>query len=168
MKENLKKYILDSIFVVSKQPVLFRDLLEANCLFNEGMLVDGAKLNFKFRHSKTYKIYALICILFLFPLLVLTHHFLSNIDAHISILVTVAVTSVVFIGFDMFKVWARKEKSRELIKKAWAVHFPYFTYEKYSTKVEEIYNEAIKNDIPKKELEQYVLEKLILQKESAE
>ena len=46
-KHAFKNLILQNIFVVSKQPVLFRDLLEANCLFNEGMLIDPAKLNFK-------------------------------------------------------------------------------------------------------------------------
>jgi hypothetical protein len=48
------------------------------------------------------------------------------------------------------------------------VHFPYFGYEKYSSKVEEIYNTALKNDVSKKDLEQYIYEKLISQKESAE
>ena len=168
MKENLRNTIIKNVFFVSKQPVLFRDLLEANALFNEGMLVDGAKLNFKFNHVRLYQIYALICLVVLLPLLIITHHFLANTDAHISILSTALVTSLVFIGFDMFKVWARKEISLELIKKAWSVHFPYFAYEKYSSKVEEIYNTALKNDISKKDLEQYIYEKLISQKESAE
>ena len=168
MKENLKNTIIKNIFFVSKQPVLFRDLLEANALFNEGMLVDGAKLNFRFNHVKLYQIYALICFVVLFPLLIITHHFLANTDAHISIIATTIVTSAVFIGFDMFKVWARREVSEELIKNAWSVHFPYFAYEKYSSKVEEIYNNALKNDVSKKDLEQYIYEKLISQKESAE
>ena len=68
----------------------------------------------------------------------------------------------------MVKVWARREISLDLIKKAWSVHFPYFGYEKYSSKVEEIYNTALKNDVSKKDLEQYIYEKLISQKESAE
>ena len=168
MKENLRNTIIKNIFFVSKQPVLFRDLLEANALFNEGMLVDGAKLNFRFNHVKLYQIYALICFVVLFPLLIITHHFLANTDAHISIIATTIVTSAVFIGFDMFKVWARKEISLELIKNAWSVHFPYFAYEKYSSNVEEIYNNALKNDVSKKDLEQYIYEKLISQKESAE
>nr|WP_315518650.1 hypothetical protein [uncultured Campylobacter sp.] len=168
MKENLRNTIIKNIFFVSKQPVLFRDLLEANALFNEGMLVDGAKLNFRFNHVKLYQIYALICFVVLFPLLIITHHFLANTDAHISIIATTIVTSAVFIGFDMFKVWARREMSEELIKNAWSVHFPYFAYEKYSSKVEEIYNTALKNDVSKKDLEQYIYEKLISQKESAE
>ncbi|MGP1360450.1 hypothetical protein [Campylobacter sp.] len=168
MQEKLKDKIIRNVFFVSKQPVLFRDLLEANALFNEGMLVDGAKLNFKFNHVKLYQIYALICFIVLLPLLIVTHHFLANSDAHLSIISTAIVTSVVFIGFDMFKVWARREISHDLIKKAWSVHFPYFGYEKYSSKVEEIYNTAIKNDISKKDLEQYIYEKLISQKDSTE
>ena len=56
--------------------------------------------------------------------------------------------------------------SKELIKKAWGVHFPYFSYEKYSTKVEMIYNEAVKNEIPRKDLEKYVLERLVAQSEA--
>ena len=166
MKENLRNTIIKNIFFVSKQPVLFRDLLEANALFNEGMLVDGAKLNFRFNHVKLYQIYALICFVVLFPLLIITHHFLAKADAHISIIATTIVTSAVFIGFDMFKIWARKAVSKELIKKAWSVHFPYFSYEKYSTKVEMIYNEAVKNEIPRKDLEQYVLERLVAQSEA--
>ena len=45
------------------------------------------------------------------------------------------MTALVFIGFDFFKVWARKSISHELIKKAWDIHFPYFPYEKYSQKI---------------------------------
>lgn len=164
MKENqLKNIILQNIFVVSKQPVLFRDLLESNCLFNESMLIDPAKLNFKFRYIKTYIVYAIFCAIVLGFLILFTHHLFTRLDFHLSIISAVVVTAAVFIGFDMFKIWARKAISKELIKRAWAIHFPYFSYEKYSTKVEMIYNEAIKNEIPKKDLEKYVLERLVAQ-----
>nr|WP_314998579.1 hypothetical protein [uncultured Campylobacter sp.] len=167
MKNNaLKNLILKNIFVISKQPVLFRDLLEANCLFNEGMLIDPAKLNFKFRYARTYLVYGLLCFAIFFVLLILTHRLFTKLDFHLSIVSAVVGTSAVFIGFDMFKIWARKAVSKELIKKAWSVHFPYFSYEKYSTKVEMIYNEAVKNEIPRKDLEQYVLERLVAQSEA--
>lgn len=167
MKENgLVKIILDNIFVVSKQPVLFRDLLEANSLFNEGMLVDPSKLNFKFRYFKTYLVYGLICAVISAVLIALTHRMFTRLDFHLSILSAIISTAVIFIGFDMFKIWTRKAISKKLIKEAWAVHFPYFPYEKYSTKVEMIYNEAVKNEITRKDLEKYVLEKLVAQSET--
>jgi hypothetical protein len=165
-KSVVKNFILKNIFVISKQPVLFRDLLEANCLFNEGMLIDPAKLNFKFRHLNTYIVYGIICFFVSIVLIALTHRLLEKLDFHLSIVSSVIATSVIFIGFDMFKIWARKSISKKLIKEAWSVHFPYFSYERYSSKVEMIYNEAMKNEISRKNLEQYVLERLVAQSEA--
>lgn len=48
-EKNLKEFSLRFLFKVSEQPVLIRDLLEANALFNDGMLVDPSKLNFNFK-----------------------------------------------------------------------------------------------------------------------
>ncbi|EKR7993017.1 hypothetical protein P9H63_001211, partial [Campylobacter fetus] len=90
------------------------------------------------------------------------HKIFEKIDFHYSIIGTMIMTALVFIGFDFFKVWARKSISHELIKKAWDIHFPYFPYEKYSQKIEIIYNEAIKKEIPRKDLEKYVLDQLVL------
>ncbi|MBP3207807.1 MAG: hypothetical protein J6M21_06075 [Campylobacter sp.] len=161
MCKNLKKLVLQKMFHVSKKPVLFRDLLEANAEFNEGMLVDPAKLNFKFRYGMSYMIFGIFILVILFPASALTHAFFTKIDVHISLLAMIVATSAVFIGFDCFKAWARKELTHELIKKAWENHFLYFPYEKYSQIVEQIYDEAVKNEIPKRDLEKYVLDKLV-------
>jgi len=112
-KSVVKNFILKNIFVISKQPVLFRDLLEANCLFNEGMLIDPAKLNFKFRHLNTYIVYGIICFFVSIVLIALTHRLLEKLDFHLSIVSSVIATSVIFIGFDMFKIWARKSISKK-------------------------------------------------------
>ena len=167
-KNMLTDFILKNIFVISKQPVLFRDLLEANCLFNEGMLIDPSKLNFKFRHFNTYLVYGVICFIVSFILIALTLGLLEKMDFHLSIVSAVIATSAIFIGFDIFKIWARRCVSKRLIKEAWSVHFPYFSYEKYSAKVEMIYNEAMKNEISRKNLEQYVLERLVALNEVGE
>ena len=82
-------------------------------------------------------------------------------DFHFSVLGSVLVTSVVFIGFNFFKSWIRSGITHKLIKKAWLVHFPYFAYDKYSTKVEKIYNESLKSEVSKKDLQLYVMDKLI-------
>ncbi|MBX1885889.1 hypothetical protein [Campylobacter peloridis] len=158
---KIQEFVLKFIFKISNQPVNLRDLLEANALLNEGMMIDPAKLNFKFRVFNSYLIYALFCVFILVPLLIITHYFLTIIDFHISILSAVFVTACVFIGYDLFKIYTRKIMSKKLLKKAWMLHFPYFAYEKYSKIAEEIYNQAIKEEIPKNQLEQYVLEKII-------
>ncbi|QOW64289.1 hypothetical protein IRA69_02960 [Campylobacter hepaticus] len=152
---------LNFLFKISDQPVLVRDLLEANALFNDGMLVDPSKLNFNFKILNSYIYFGLFCVLVLLPLLLITHYFLTKLDSHISIMSAVVVTACVFIGYDIFKVYVRKIISKQLIQKAWALHFPYFPYEKYSLMAGEFYKQALKEEIPKVNLEQYVLDKII-------
>ncbi|EAK0817936.1 hypothetical protein IO384_000413 [Campylobacter lari] len=158
---KIQEFILNFIFKVSNQPVNLKDLLEANALLNEGMMIDPAKLNFKFKVFNSYLIYTLFCIAILVPMLIISHYFLTIIDFHISILSAIFVTACVFVGYDIFKIYTRKVISKKLLKKAWTLHFPYFAYEKYSKIAENIYNQAIKEEIPKNQLEQYVLEKII-------
>lgn len=159
--DTIKKRIIKYIYTVSKQPVLFKDLLRANLLYNEGMYVDPGILNFRKNINKAYVAYGLICAAILLPALIITHKIFANIDFHISILGTIFVTSSVFIGFTFFNAWVRDGITHGLIKEAWRLHFPYFPYEKYSKKVEEIYQNALKEEIPKKDFEQYVLGKII-------
>lgn len=161
MKKTFKTFLLEKMFHVSKKPVLFRDLLEANAEFNEGMLVDPSKLNFKFQYGKSYILFGFFAFLILIPTIFLTHAFFTKIDIHLSLLAVIIATSAVFIGFDCFKAWARKELTHNLIKKAWENHFLYFPYEKYSDIVKELYDEAVKNEIPKRDLEKYILDRLV-------
>ena len=129
--KKFKDFSCNFLFKISDQPVLLRDLLEANALFNDGMLVDPSKLNFNFKILNSYIYFGIFCAL------------------------------CVFISYDIFKVYARKMISKKLIQKAWAFHFPYFSYEKYSIMAGNFYKEALKEEIPKANLEQYVLEKII-------
>lgn len=159
--EKLKNYILDKIFVISSHPVFFEDLLSANALYNEGMYIDPAKLNFRFNFFNLYLFYALFCVFCLALGFVVLHSAFVVLDAHISIVSTAIVTAAIFVGFDVFKLWARKAISARLIKKAWEIHFAFFEYEKYKKQVADIYNEALKQEISRKDLEKFVLEKLV-------
>ncbi|MBX1673147.1 hypothetical protein I9C35_06495 [Campylobacter coli] len=159
--KKFKDFSRNFLFKISDQPVLLRDLLEANALFNDGMLVDPSKLNFNFKILNSYIYFGIFCALVLLPLLLITHYLFTRLDFHISIISAVAVTACVFISYDIFKVYARKMISKKLIQKAWALHFPYFSYEKYSIMAGNFYKEALKEEIPKANLEQYVLEKII-------
>ncbi|HEF9071221.1 TPA: hypothetical protein SBV98_000044 [Campylobacter coli] len=159
--KKFKDFSCNFLFKISDQPVLLRDLLEANALFNDGMLVDPSKLNFNFKILNSYIYFGIFCALVLLPLLLITHYLFTRLDFHISIISAVAVTACVFISYDIFKVYARKMISKKLIQKAWTLHFPYFSYEKYSIMAGNFYKEALKEEIPKANLEQYVLEKII-------
>ena len=157
---KLKEKILAHTFTISKQPVLFKDLLRANSLYNEGMHVDPAILNFRLQLVNAYLIYALICAVVLIPIIAITHAIFVNVDFHISILGTIFATSSVFVGFQFFQDWLRSTITARMIQKSWELHFPHFSYEKNRKKVEDIYHELIKNEVPKKEWERYVLDRL--------
>ena len=47
------------------------------------------------------------------------------------------------------------------IQAAWSLHFPHFSYKEHHAEVTEIYTEAVKKEIPRKELELFVLNRLI-------
>lgn len=158
--KNLSKKILNYIFTASSQPVHFKDLLQANALLNEGIFIDPGRLNFKINLTKTYIVYACICAAILLPLLAIFHFIFVNVNFHISIVSTIFMTSCVFVGFDIFKSKTRKMITKKIIIKTWSIHFPYFTYEKYSKKVEILYNKAQKEKLSSKEMKFFILNEL--------
>lgn len=156
----MKEFLLSQIFIVSKKPVLFRDLLESIWLYDDKILADTSKLNFRFNYVKLYFVYAILCLFILAIFFGFTHNFLEKTNIHISIILSVFVTSIVFVGFDFFKLYMRDLITQKLIKSAWEIHFPYFTYEKYSQKIVEIFEKSQKDEISKRDLEKYVMDKL--------
>jgi len=160
-KKSLKEKIINYVYTVSNQPVIFRDLLSANSHYNEKMYVDPGKLGFRLNILRAYIAYLILCTIVIVPLIGITHYFLKPMNFHFSVLGAVLVTSAVFVGFDFFKSWIRDAITLKLIKKAWLVHFPFFTYDKYSKKVEDIYNESLKSEVSKKDLQLYVMDKLL-------
>jgi len=159
-EKTLKQKILSYVFITSKQPVLLKDLLVANRQFNERMDVDASRLGFKLSLTKAYILYTSIVLGILVPLSFLTHKELAKIDSHISIIGAVVITAAIFIGFNYFKDWLVATISKDVIKKSWSIHFPFFPYDEYSSKIEEIFEQSLKDEITKKDLERYILDKL--------
>jgi len=159
-EKTLKNKILDYIYIVSKQPILLRDLLLANRQYNEGMHVDPAKLGFRLKLSRAYFVYMGIVLGILIPVSGLTHKPLAHIDSHISIIGAVLITAVIFIGFNFFRAKMRDAVTIELIQRSWKLHFPFFPYEEYSLKVEEIFEQSLRDEVSKRELEKYILDNL--------
>lgn len=163
MSENktLKNRLLDYLYILSKQPILLRDLLDANRQFNEGMHVDPGKLGFRLRLSRAYTVYIFLVIAIVVPLSLITHRPLAKIDSHVSILGAMIITALIFMGFNFFRSKMRDVITLRQIKKSWQLRFPYFPYEEYRYKIEEIYQQAIKDEISKKDLERYILDNLV-------
>lgn len=160
-EKTLKDKVLDYIYILSKQPILLRDLLEANRQYNEGMHVDPAKLGFRLKLGRAYFVYILIVLAILIPVSAILHKPLANIDSHISILGAMIITALIFMGFNFFKSKMRDIVSYRQIKRSWKLRFPYFPYEEYNKKIEDIYINAIKEEVSKRDLEKYILDKLV-------
>ena len=63
-------------------------------------------------------------------------------------------------GFNFFRDRMRDSVTKELIKRSWKLHFPFFTYEEYSHKIDEIFEDAMKEEISRRDLEKYILDNL--------
>ena len=158
--ESFKNKILEYVYIISKQPILLKDLLVANRQHNEGMHVDPAKLGFRIRLTRAYIVYVAMISVLLIPLSLLAHKLLAKVDAHISIIGAMIMTAAIFIGFNFFRDRLRDVVTLELIKRSWKLHFPFFSYEEYSQKIDEIFGNSINDEISKRDLEKYILEKL--------
>lgn len=161
LPKKIEEKVLNYIYNTSDHPVIFRDLLSANSLYNEGMYVDPGKLGFRLNIANAYIVYAMLCAIILIPLFTVWHFLFTDLNLHISLIGVIAATSMVFIGFNFFRAYMRDKMTLKLIKKAWRVHFPYFAYDKYSKKIEKIYNDSLKDEVSKKDLQQYVMEKVV-------
>jgi hypothetical protein len=158
--KTLKSKILEYIYITSKQPILLKDLLVANSQHLDGMLVDPAKLGFRIKLTRAYLVYIGIVLAILVPISLLTHKPLEKVDPHVSFLAAMIVTAAIFIGFNFFRDTLRDIMTKELIEKSWKLRFPYFSYEEYASKVNVIFEKAMKEEIPKRDLEKYILENL--------
>ena len=159
-EKTIKDKILEYVYTISKQPILLKDLLVANRQHNEGMHVDPAKLGFRIRLIRAYIVYIGLVLAILIPIFLLTHKPLVKADPHISIVGAMAITAAIFMGFNFFRDRMRDTVTKELIKRSWKLHFPFFTYEEYSEKIDEIFESAMKEEISKRDLEKYILENL--------
>ncbi len=159
-EKTIKNKLLEYVYTISKQPILLKDLLVANRQHNDGMHVDPAKLGFRIRLIRAYIVYIGIVLAIIVPISLLTHKPLAKIDPHISILGAMVITAVIFIGFNFFRDKMRDTMTKELIIRSWKLHFPFFSYEEYSSKIDEIFEKAMREEISKRDLEKYILENL--------
>lgn len=159
-EKTIKNRILEYVYTISKQPILLKDLLVANRQHLDGMHVDSSKLGFRTRLTRAYIVYIGLVLSIIIPISLLTHKPLAKIDPHISIIGAMIITAAIFIGFNFFRDRLRDSITKELIRRSWKLRFPYFSYDEYASKVDDIFQKAMKDEISKRDLEKYILENL--------
>ena len=161
MKEKkLLSKVLDYVYTTSKQPILLKDMLIASVQFSNGMEVDSSRLGFRLRLTRAYIVYISLVLAVVIPISLLTHKLLANIDSHISIVGGMIITASIFMGFNYFMDLLKNTMTKETIKKAWSLHFPFFAYEEYSKHVNQFFENAMKEEISKRDLQKYILDRL--------
>ncbi|MGE4398439.1 MAG: hypothetical protein AB7D29_02855 [Campylobacterales bacterium] len=149
------------VFIVSRNPVLFHDLLDANRQIKDNMTPNGAALGYKIHTKNMFAAFLfLVHIFFIFPAVGILHEAFVKMDCHLSIISAVVFTGLFFVSYSIFKEYLIERISLKRIREAWSLHFPLFDYETYGSKVADIYNEAIKKKVPRGELEFFVMSKL--------
>ena len=159
-EKTIKDKVLEYVYTISKQPILLKDLLVANRQHLDGMHVDPAKLGFRIKLVRAYIVYIGLVLSIIIPTSLLTHKPLIKVDPHVSIVGAMIITAAIFMGFNFFRDRMRDSITKELIKRSWKLHFPYFSYEEYSAKIDEIFEKSIKDEISKRDLEKYIKDNL--------
>ena len=161
MKEKkLLSKVLDYVYTTSKQPILLKDMLIASVQFSNGMEVDSSRLGFRLRLTRAYIVYIALVLAVVIPISLLTHKPLAKIDSHISIVGGMIITALIFMGFNYFMDLLKNSMTKETIKKAWSLHFPFFAYEEYSKHVNQFFENAMKEEVSKRDLQKYILDRL--------
>ena len=156
--------IIPYVFKISKQPMLFRELLQANKLYNDGMAVEGNIPGFKIRLSRAYFVFILLWHIIIIPGAYLFHGALADINCHLSILLAIAFTSILFASFPVFKANLVDIVTKKIIKQAWKNHFPHFGYDAHHIEVSNLYSEAIEKEVPPRDMQLFILNQMVSDK----
>ncbi|MEA1916491.1 MAG: hypothetical protein U9N42_03060 [Campylobacterota bacterium] len=161
----IDRQLIPYIFSFSKQPTLFKELLVANKMYNDGLKLEGNMAGFKISLVKLYATFLLFWNIILLPIVIIFHYvmvkFDIKLDCHLSILLAMIFTMLFFSSFTIYRDWLVQRVALKLIQKGWKNHFPHFGFEKNSQEVSNIYAQALEDGIASRELELYVMNKLL-------
>ncbi len=165
MRASLKRIkdekIVPYMFTLSDDPMLFRDLLNTNKMYQDGLKLEGNVPGFRLSIGRSYLVFIALWHLILLPASAIFHSVLAKIDCHLLILMAVLFTGMFFATYAMFKEYMIDTVALRLIKKGWENHFPHFDYTLHAKEVAKIYSEALDKEVPHKNLQLYILDRLV-------
>ncbi|HEX5710796.1 MAG TPA: hypothetical protein VFX68_05565 [Sulfuricurvum sp.] len=153
--------IIPYVFTQSDAPLLFRDLLKTNKMYQDGLKLEGNVPGFRFSVGKSYIVFILLWHIAMLPPAILFHAKLAKVDCHLLIIMAVLFTGMFFAMYAIFKEYLIDTVAHQILKRGWENHFPHFNYYLHAKEVAHIYSDALEKEIPNKELQLYILEKLV-------
>ena len=152
--------IIPYVFNISEIPMRFKELLNANKVFHEGMNLENNVHGFRLRLGRTYLVFFMMWSVVFVALSWILHFILVKIDFHVLIILTAIVTGLFFVGFSMFREFLIERAVKKLIEKAWKRHFALFDFKEQSKNVAQFYGEALEQEIPIGDLQRFIFDKL--------
>jgi len=153
--------IIPYVFTLSDGPMLFRDLLKTNKMYQEGLKLEGKIPGFRLSIGRSYLVFIALWHLILLPASALFHTVLAKIDCHLLILMAILFTGMFFATYAIFKEYLIDTVALRIIRTAWENHFPHFDYNLHAKEVAKIYSEALEKEIPHKNMQLYILDRLV-------
>ena len=153
--------IIPYVFTLSDSPMLFRDLLRTNKMYQDGLKLEGNIPGFRFSVGKSYIVFITLWHVIMLPPAALFHAKLIKIDCHLLIIMAVLFTGMFFAMYAIYKEYLIDLVAHQILKRGWENHFPHFDYDLHAGDVAKIYSEGLEKEIPHKEMQLYILEKLV-------
>jgi hypothetical protein len=160
-RKIMDEKIIPYIFTLSDSPMLLRDLLHTNKMYQDGLKLEGNIPGFRFSTGRSYIVFIILWNIILFPFAALFHQKLAKIDCHLLIIMAIIFTGMFFAMYAIFKEYLIDFVAQKILLRGWENHFPYFNYDLHAKDVAKIYSEALDKEIPHKEMQLYILEKLV-------
>ncbi len=160
----INQTIIPFVFKISDQPMLFRELLQTNKMYDDDMKLEGMVPGFRIRIGRTILVFLIIWHIALIPISLLLHIQIAKIDCHLLIIFAVIFTGLFFATYAMFKEYLIDIMAEKHIRNAWKNHFPHFSYDIHHREVSRLYSEALEKEIPAKEMYLYILNNMISEK----
>ncbi len=162
---QLDKYVLPYVFRISEQPMLYKELLDANKRYNDGMKLEGNIAGMRMSIGRTILSFGLIWhFLFVLPVGTLLHTVLADLDCHMSVILAILFTAFFFGSYFIFKEYIIDLSAQKQIRTAWKNHFPHFDFDKHSIEVSSLYSKAIEDEIANKDIRMFILNGIITDK----
>jgi len=153
--------IIPLVFVKADGPMLFKELLKANKMFDDGLNLEGKIPGTRVRIGRNILVFLIIWNVALMPVSFLFHSLLAKIDCHVLIITSILFTGLFFASYSIYKSWIIDRVALKVIKEAWANHYPHFSYETHHKQVSRIYAEALDKELPAKKMQLYILDHMI-------
>lgn len=157
----LQEKIIPYVFTLGDGPMLFRDLLKANQMYQDGLKLEGKIPGFRLSIGRSYIVFIALWHLIILPASVIFHSMLAKIDCHLLIIMAVLFTGMFFATYAIFKEFLIDAVAVKIIKNGWENHFPHFDYDLHAKEVAKIYSEALDKEIPHKNMQLYILDRLV-------